>query len=101
MDETIRTREAIQMLQAGWTVRYRVDGDYIEWRSPDGIFGDPWCSESLDSPPVVCIELARSLGQIVDSPRCDACGAEVPPEHKGGECFSRDQDGAPCGGTFV
>jgi len=64
-----RTDEAVQMLQAGWTVRYAKVRDVIEWRSPRGISGSDYISESLDSPPDAAVHDARYAGDIVERPR--------------------------------
>lgn len=65
---TIATDQAVQMLQAGWTVRYR-ESDEIEWRSPDGMSGSEWRSQSLDDPPMEAVKCAEHRGDIVDRPR--------------------------------
>lgn len=66
MPISIATDEALQMLAAGWTVRYMKATDDIEWRSPSGISRDTYRSESLDRPPLEAIETARIRGDIQD-----------------------------------
>jgi hypothetical protein len=66
---SIGTDEAVQMLQAGWTVRYCAALDAIEWRSPDGMSGSELHSESLDKPPLAAVRMARRAGQISDRAR--------------------------------
>lgn len=71
---TIATDEAVQMLQAGWTVKYHSSpveefNDKIRWRSPDGLSGSGFHSDSLDDPPKEAVALARRRGDIVDRPR--------------------------------
>lgn len=66
---SIATDEALQMLGAGWTVKRWALYDTIEWRSPDGISGTDFQSESLDCPPLEAVEYARKRGDIVDRPR--------------------------------
>lgn len=66
---TIATDEAVQMLEAGWTVRYIASCDVIRWRSPDGFSTDSYVSTSLDKPPVQAVKLARKKGHIVDRMR--------------------------------
>ncbi len=64
MAMTTATDDAVQMLQAGWTVRYLEGYDAIEWRSPDGISGSEFRSESLDNPPLQAVQRARDHGHI-------------------------------------
>lgn len=66
---SIATDEAVQMLQAGWQVRYCKATDSIEWRSPDGFGCSEWQSVSLDSPPEGAVWLARKRKQIIERPR--------------------------------
>jgi hypothetical protein len=63
---TISTCEAVQMLEAGWTVKYCKAMDSIEWRSPDGMSGYSFHSESLDRPPELAVEEARRRGDVKD-----------------------------------
>lgn len=66
---TYGTDEALQLLAAGWTVRYCEAFDSVEWRSPDGISGSGYHSSSLDQPPPAVLVKARRAGQIIDRPR--------------------------------
>jgi hypothetical protein len=59
---SLSVREALQMLDAGWTVRYDPGLDAVHWRSPDGMAGA--CSQSLDDPPDVLVRLALDRGDI-------------------------------------
>lgn len=72
MAMTISTDEAVQMLQAGWTVRYFAKGDCIEWRSPSGLSGSDYLSESLDRPPKVAVQRAIERGELVPRDRTPA-----------------------------
>lgn len=74
MAMTTATDDAVQMLQNGWTVRYKEDTDDIEWRSPEGISGCDYHSDSLDSPPPVAVDRALSNGQIIPRPRVASGG---------------------------
>jgi hypothetical protein len=58
------TREAISMLEAGWTIQYVPWKDKIQWRTPDGISCENWCSTSLDIPPYDAVLYAREQGHI-------------------------------------
>lgn len=69
MAMTVATDDAVQMLQAGWTVKYREQGDCIEWRSPGGLSGSAYRSESLDRPPKAAVELAINRGDLVPRDR--------------------------------
>lgn len=64
MSLTIRQHEALQMLNAGWTVRYSEAMDDIEWRSPRGISGSEFHSSSLDKPPEAAVADAFQNGDI-------------------------------------
>lgn len=64
MSLTIRHHEALQMLNAGWTVRYSEAMDDIEWRSPRGIGGSNYHSNSLDQPPFAAVEDAMAHKDI-------------------------------------
>lgn len=66
---SVATDEAVQMLQAGWTVRYCALSDSIEWRAPDGLSSHEWHGNSLDNPPGVAVLYAKRKGHIVDRPR--------------------------------
>jgi len=66
---SIATDDAVHMLESGWTVRYCPATDSIEWRSPDGISGSGFHSQSLDSPPIAALAMARQAGQLRDRPR--------------------------------
>lgn len=66
---TINTDTALQMLQAGWTVRYFERTDQIEWRSPCGRSGHDFYSNSLDNPPDAAVAMAKQQGDIVYRPR--------------------------------
>lgn len=66
---SIATDESVQMLQSGWTVRYWDLYDTIQWRSPDGVSGTDYCSESMDKPPAAAVIHARNRGDIIDRPR--------------------------------
>ncbi len=68
---SVAVDEAVQMLQAGWTVRYNQHADVIEWFSPGGQHDHIWWSESLDSPPRSAIQLARKAGHIKERPRSE------------------------------
>lgn len=66
---TIACDEAVQMLEAGWTVHYVSSQDAICWRSPEGISCDGFYSSSLDDPPRGAVEVARKKGHVVDRMR--------------------------------
>jgi hypothetical protein len=69
MAMSVGTDDAVQMLEAGWTVRRIEFSDDIEWRSPEGISGSDFRSESLDRPPLAAVEKAKVLGQLVPRDR--------------------------------
>lgn len=62
--------EAVQMLQAGWTVRHFEPDDCIAWMSPNGLSGSDYMSVSIDIPPSKAVADARMAGHIVDRPIC-------------------------------
>jgi len=67
---SIATDEAVQMLEAGWTVRYYAPLDTIEWKAPACLGG--WVEhgcDSLDHPPEMAVAEARRLGHITERPR--------------------------------
>lgn len=66
---SIAVDDAVQMLAAGWTVRYCEAMDAIEWRSPDGMSGSCDHSTSLDCPPITAVNYALKRGDIVYRPR--------------------------------
>ncbi len=66
---SIAQDDAVQMLQAGWTVRYFEAEDCIQWRSPDGCSGSDYLSESLDRPPIPAVQRAKKEGHIIHRPR--------------------------------
>lgn len=66
---SIATDDALQMLDAGWTVRHVESEDVIEWRSPGGLSGSEFRSESLDRPPFAAVRMAKSLGHVVHRER--------------------------------
>lgn len=69
MAMSVATDDAVQMLEAGWTVRIIKSSDDIEWRSPEGISSSEYRSESLDRPPFAAVEKAKELGQLVPRDR--------------------------------
>lgn len=64
-----KTDEALQMLVAGWKVRFTTDLEFIQWRSPDGVSGDSWKSESLDNAPWPALEYALKIGHVIHRDR--------------------------------
>lgn len=65
MTMTTATDDAVQMLQAGWTVRYIEGDDCIEWSDPKGFSEPSYRSESLDKPPALAVQRAAANGDIV------------------------------------
>lgn len=66
---SIATDEAIQMLENGWVVYRDRALDAVGWRSPRGLSGSDYVSESLDVPPITAVRDARLHGEIEDRPR--------------------------------
>ena len=66
---SIATDEAVQMLEAGWTVHYSKGFDAIMWRTPWGVAGPEYLSDSLDNPPKAALRDARQAGHIIHRPR--------------------------------
>jgi hypothetical protein len=69
--------KALQMLKAGWTVEYCEAMDMIEWRTPGGVIGSQFHSESLDSPPAAAVQHAQSLGHLRKPPILRTAAAET------------------------
>lgn len=58
------SQRSVNLLSAGWTVRW-LDRDVpIEWRSPRGASGSDYRSHSLDIPPAAVLADARVHGDL-------------------------------------
>jgi hypothetical protein len=57
-------QQALLMLAAGWTVKLSPDTVSVQWRSPKGLSGSDYESQSLDVPPPAAVRDAERLGHF-------------------------------------